>query len=593
MPEEIMDDKRAHRALWTAFGLIVCLTFYAIFFVGGIRWGLPSARRNALYYTTAESKAAAIRQIRERGTGTDFRTAGNRSQSPLPRSVYNPLRSYHPDEYYVLKMLAGMRPWRLDVDPKWYVIGGAYVYPLGAALKASEVARLVTLESDVSFYIERPEEIAKLYLVGRVLSVALAAGAVVLVAAAARRLWGALAAWAAAVTLLVSPLFVMHAKFMYNDVPGTFWVCLTLFAAAGILRKGTKGPYVLAGIAAGLAAGTKLFHGFALLLPVAAHVLRERGSEEGAAKSPASRVLWMVAIAVAVLVATNPYYLLRPGAAAANFARHVWQGMGFAFYLRAWGFGFGVLPLAAAALGLVVAAGRRRRGACLVGLWGVGYYVCLSIWGKHFARYLLPALPAAAMMVGYIAQWAAGKGNGVSSGRQSVSSVRILAIFCALLCIAAPQIVTDWEVMGSMRGPDSRTWMGERIAREVPAGATIAVTEEPWQFEMPPLDQHRYRIIVCGYDVERLAAARPNAFVYTDLQSDPEVNPHAEIPHEADFWAEVSRRNETGEWVLTGPVLSGGGTHKFWSALGLWRKPPEDMRYVSPGVFMCIALGAR
>ena len=182
--------------------LLVLVGFLAVFLVfgiPGIGWGLPGWKRTALYYRRRDTLDAAVKQIRDhQNAAREYKealAAGNVAEEPrpLPRSVYNPVRSCHPDEYMMFKILSRMRPWKLDLDPEWYVIGGGYVYPLGLALKDAEALGLVRLEDDVIYYLSHPDEMAKLYVVGRVLSLAFAFGAVVLVTLCANRLWGAAA----------------------------------------------------------------------------------------------------------------------------------------------------------------------------------------------------------------------------------------------------------------------------------------------------------------------------------------------------------------------------------------------------------------
>jgi len=151
-----------------------------------------------------------------------------------------------------------------------------------------------------------------------------------------------------------------------------------------------------------------------------------------------------------------------------------------------------------------------------------------------------------------------------------------------LIVMVFPQVVTSANITVAMAREDTRTVAGRAILTLVPPGASIAVTEEPWQFEMPPLDPLRNKIVICGYDAQKLEAASPKAFVYSDLQSDPEVNPHPEFPGELAFWRQMDEAERAGGWR----VLFQSSRHltgrKFWSALWLWRAPPEDMRYVSP-----------
>jgi hypothetical protein len=595
LPERNQDALEATSPrLFAVFAAGILLLSLAMGFTG-IRWGLPSAERNALYYTTPESRAAAAEQIRaaRRVQHSALLTHSSSDVSPVPRSLYNPVRSYHPDEYYVFKMLSEMRlpwaplrtigePWKFEADPGWYVIGGAYVYPLGAVLKSCDLVGLVTLKRDITFYVDHPEEIAKLYLVGRVMDVLLAAATVLLVMLAARRLWGAAAALCAGLVLLTSPLLVMHSHFMYDDLPGTFWAAVAILASCAILEKGERSAYVLAGLAAGLAAGTKLFHGFIIILPIAAHFMRLRDElTNHIHASRKGRLLAMGLLAVGVFFVTNPYFLLRPQAVLQNFSRHVWAGDGFSFYLRAACFGFGVLPLAAAAAGFLAGVVRRNRPAVLIGLWCAAYYIMLSLYGKQFARFLLPAFPAAALLASYLAHLA-------TSAARNRSFVRVFALSAAVLVTLLPQIMTDCGAISSLRGVDSRTLAGQFIlsSPRLPAGSTIAVTEEPWQFEMPPFDQSRFKIAVCNYDLARLDKSRPNAFIYSEMQSDPEITSDAEHAGESSFWQGIEQRIRSGNWTMLYESPAAVSEDKFPCAFGLWPTAPEDMRYLTPVVYV-------
>jgi len=317
----------------------------------------------------------------------------------------------------------------------------------------------------------------------------------------------------------------------------------------------------------------------------------------------------MLVVAGVMLVLTNPYYLLRPTAVLDNFRRHVWVGASFGFYLKAWAFGFGLLPLAAALGGLAAAAVKRNRPALAVGLWGLAYYVLVSIFGKQFARFLLPAFPAAAMMGGFVLHVAfaapgrtsrapltspdASAASGGADvprpfGARSAAPKRVVwayragVFFCCVL-VFLPQVVSDIDMTVRMNRRDSRTIAGEAILEMVPKGARVAVTEEPWQFEMPPMDASRYEIVVCGYDAEALAASRPNAFVYSELQSDPEVN-----PHEAAFWRTLEAQVSAARWRVVYESDPGCDCYKFYPALALWKTPPEDMRFVSPRITVLV-----
>jgi hypothetical protein len=546
----------------------------------GLWWGLPREAHD-LYFTTGESERAAVEAIRRHRDQTEAAAReGRAAPEPLPRSAYNAIRSYHPDEYYNFKMLSGIRPGEFRFDPQWYVIGGAYLYPLGAWLKGVETAGLVRLDPRPEYYIEHPDEMSDLYVAGRLLTVLTGAAAVGLIVLIATRLCGRGPGIFAGLLVTLSPLFAMHASFMYNDIPGMLWVSLCVLFTISLFENGRARDYVLCGLFAGLAAGTKLFDGFVLLLPVAAHWMRPRGNRRGVL------VPAILAAAVVTFLATNPYYLVKLPEVAGNFRSHLRTGTSFAFYVKSLAYGFGVLPMLLALAGWVKSAARRDRMILLIGCWTAAYFVVMSLFGKQFARYLLPIFPSLALMAAYFCARASRTCTFADTTRRNRTPLRSILTVGACGLILLLNLLTAGPMLLVKGRKDSRTVAGEWILGNLDAGDRIAVTEEPWQFEMPPMDARRFRIVVCGYDAAALLREAPNALVYSDLQSDPEVNPHPEIPEEGVFWEEVRRGAAGSAFRIALAAPDESDKPNYLCALGLWREPPEDMRYVSPQVYV-------
>src|SRR5260221_14715495 len=66
------------------------------------------------------------------------------------------------------KALAGMKASRFD--PRMYQYGGLWIYPVGALLKVADRLGLVTVRPDFNYYLDRPEEFGRFYVVARVYS---------------------------------------------------------------------------------------------------------------------------------------------------------------------------------------------------------------------------------------------------------------------------------------------------------------------------------------------------------------------------------------------------------------------------------------
>ena len=201
--------------------------------------------------------------------------SGGRASGPAtPRSAFNPLRSYHPDEYVFLKSLSAMRPSQLKLFPGFFGWPALQFYVSGVALKVSSWFGAVTLVRDMDFYFQHPEQTARLYEVGRIVTLLFAAGCILVVWRAAGRLFGPAGGVAAALLLAVTPLFTINARYWTADVPMLFWISLALLFSTHILAGGGRRWYVLAGIALGLAAATRYQGAAAAFLIAAAHWMR-------------------------------------------------------------------------------------------------------------------------------------------------------------------------------------------------------------------------------------------------------------------------------------------------------------------------------
>jgi len=116
-----MAEGRSHTRLLAPTAGVLAIGAFCGLVVWGLAWGVPGDKRSELEGTTEAAKNLDAELLRR-----SWQTWGSRGRrSPLaesfPRHLFNPLRSYHPDEYQVFKSLATMSPGRLDFDPKNYI----------------------------------------------------------------------------------------------------------------------------------------------------------------------------------------------------------------------------------------------------------------------------------------------------------------------------------------------------------------------------------------------------------------------------------------------------------------------------------------
>lgn len=97
----------------------------------------------------------------------------------------------------------------------------------------------------------------RLFVAGRMLSLAMALGTLVFLYLSGVETVGPTAAPFAALCLAVSPTFVYYAKFANLDVPYLFWFALSLFCLLRFLRTRSTGDMLVSAVAAALSVATK------------------------------------------------------------------------------------------------------------------------------------------------------------------------------------------------------------------------------------------------------------------------------------------------------------------------------------------------
>jgi hypothetical protein len=260
------------------------------------------------------------------------------------------------------------------------------------------------------------------YTLARVAAALLGTGALWLLYATGARLFhrgvGLLAAAIEAVAFL--PVFYAHLAL--NDVPTLFPLTLSLLGSAGVLRKGRRRDYLLAGIGLGLACASKYTAGIVLLPLLAATATRYLDLEPGArAYLIGSRAVLGLGLAgVAALLAfliANPYAVLdyqgfhselvhqSTLSAEAQGKLGAPREGGFLYYLWTLTWGLGWVP-ALAALGGMLAVWRKdlRLGFMLVP-GPLLFLAFMGLQGRYFGRWLLPIFPILCLLAAFFALW--------------------------------------------------------------------------------------------------------------------------------------------------------------------------------------------
>jgi hypothetical protein len=576
------------RVLRVGLALAVAGAFCAL--VGwGIDWGVPSERRAKM-----EGGLEAIREVPEELIRQSWRHWGSRGRrtkpaEAFPRHLFNTLRSYHPDEYQVFKSLSNMSPGRLDFDPGNYIYPSLHTYVTGLALGVGWVVGAVELERDMGFYFEHPDAMGRLYVAGRLLTLAAAAGVLVWV----WRLGGGWLGLLAMGLLAAMPGWMVHSHNLTRDA----WAALAvvgLFACARqVARTGARRWYELSGLAAGVCVAFQYFAAVAwVMVPVAGVVARREYRQKW--RTVVGRSVLSLCLVVVVFAVLCPYHVVHAGQFLADFRSetgHVGVGELWSRLspIRLGGHWFGMLPALVSwplavvvCLGVVLSVARHEADDWLLLAWLVVWAAVVGFDGRSYSRYYVPLLPCVALLS------ARGLRDGVTALREVVERRwlrgAIAAAVLAGVFVVPVGLSVGWAELYAR--PNVRTTAGEWIAGHVPEGARLGMSKWPWQFEMPPLDPGRYRFVVLEdsprgepHDLERLRRLRPGWFVTSSLQYG-RIRRDGEIRCPADeFWYAllVAQRGYGIAWEHREP-------------LRLFGRPvetagyPEDLRYVNPAV---------
>jgi 4-amino-4-deoxy-L-arabinose transferase-like glycosyltransferase len=245
------------------------------------------------------------------------------------------------------------------------------------------------------------------YLSGRFVTATIGAATIAVVHQAGLR-WGARQALVAAGLLAVMPMHVRESHFVLTDVPLTFCVTLTLLLSLRASEKPALRAFVLAGAAAGLAAGIKYNGLVAVSMPLAAVFAIGAGGP-----SRAVAALAAATACVAAFFVTTPFALLDLPAflngfgiqAAAFAARHPEAEPSWLVYSKHFrqALGWPASALAVAGLGLAAFrsfVGPTRMRWVLLLVFPLAFFYLINGWSYMFARYALPIVP-------FLTMWAA------------------------------------------------------------------------------------------------------------------------------------------------------------------------------------------
>ena len=336
-----------------------------------------------------------------------------------------------------------------------------------------------------------------IFTLARVTSAVLGVGAVALVYATGRRLYDPRVGLLAAAIMATAFLPVYYSHLALNDVPALFPLMLSVYGSAGVLVRGSRRDYLIAGAGLGLAVATKYTAGIALLPLLAATASRLR--DEGSPRPALRGLAGAGALAVAAFLVANPHALLdfsefwsdvRKQERSAGDLGKLGQtyDSGFVYYLWVLTWGLGWVPAIVAALGVPVVLRHDVRRALFLLPWPLVFVLYMGLQDRYFGRWLLPALPALALLAAVAAVFAIDR---VRAGPQ----LRVVLLVAAGLLLAGQGLVYSVHLDRVLSRDDTRNLARAWMVDNVPPGSKIVVepiVPETWTTDPgrpPPLSR--------------------------------------------------------------------------------------------------------
>ncbi|MFA5778944.1 MAG: glycosyltransferase family 39 protein [Elusimicrobiota bacterium] len=512
--------------------VLLFLISTSIFFnLQGTNWGVPSKERTELVFPEQfrnESFYLLMKQTRDDiyklsgGSPVGRLKDSSSSLSPILQSMgvqekenlffdgnkkmltnfIRPylLRSNHTDEQMTISSLGGMHPKSFDFNPRIFPYGGVYIYGMGAVLGISHILGVVKINRDLNFYFKQPEEMGKIFTVGRFVNIIFSVLTALLIFLITKKCCSVNAALLSVLFYIVCPAIVFQTHIMKPYIIATFFAIGCLYYSVMMITTPTVKNYILAGILAGLTAGTTPVYAFIIIAPLTAHFIMS--------KKITKNLFFTFLAGVFIFFITNPYWLinykdvLSEMKTSANFY-NLKEGAAISdFFLKQ-------LPLTLPAgllfislIGLIYAIYRKKKCdiifilTCTIPLLIFGWLTQTQQLSMHNSRFLLPwvsilLIPGAGFISGFLDKKYKNLPVIFFTGFAVIQATLISAI-----CLK------NFTIDGSAYS--TRLSAGKWIIANIPSNSIIGTNYMPEPSHLPPFDFSKYRIeVIRNYDIKK------------------------------------------------------------------------------------------
>lgn len=459
--------------------------------------------------------------------GTALRISG--IEWGVPHDPY--WRNHYQDEAFVLGLLFKMGPDNLN--PHYFINPTFHYYTLLFAVKAASAFgylkpfRLPVLTNGIGQPDGmRMEDYARMYRVGRFLTVIESIILIYLVFLIGQNLYNKTVGLTAAAFTAVLPAMVFQSHFLVVDVPAVFWFTLAFWflttrVAPGFMRRWS----IMAGMFIGIAVGVK-YTNILLVLPLLYRIHQLTPEVRPFVRRIFNRYTVFTGLtALGFFFFTTPYALL----SANEFLHGDVQGFGGIFGSRGMlfynsypaniltPFSLATLqslqwPLALFAwLGLAYLCLKHRSSDILLLFFIVPFYLIMIYHASPHLRHILMVMPSLMVGAGVLIHdlFVSVKPKSLRPVIPAVSGLVFIYTFLFSLALVARMTRTD-----------SRIECADWLKTNIPPDATIGVaTYFPWNYT-PPIETifKPEKIALTGHNYYNLLASKCEYFVITEYE---------------------------------------------------------------------------
>lgn len=398
---------------------------------------------------------------------------------------------YYADEYTVLMLLQNMNPKELNFYPYYEMYDCMYqdpmfnYYLIGAAEIIASKLSLITITKDKIFYLNNTREYAKLFIVGRFISIFLGIFTILLIYFIGKMIYSEEIGLLSAFFLCITPLHVVYSMIMNVAVPTTFWLTLALFFLIIAVKTNLLKWYILLGISTGIAISNK-YTAFPFLLVIFITHYLNAGNKLVSRKLILSYLAVMVAFAI-----TNPcmviylkdsilLFLRR-----SNMALTTYEKLGCLHPLKPLLYnGMGPSLLMISCLGIILGFFNHNKYDVILLTWVISYYSITAYVGSDVIRYQNEQLPFLILLAARFVFYKSSFYNKFPKAKYIF--VMSIAIIVSIFTLTRTSISINL-----LKNSDPRTRASQWIIRNIPEHIKIGVVEHPLEY-FPPIINMQY-----------------------------------------------------------------------------------------------------